>query len=175
MWRFRISTNDEHLKRADIIPQKILTLPQLLQRIAQWKVLEKTVVFTNGVFDILHAGHIFSLSQAAKEGDYLIVGINSDDSVKRLKGPARPVNQQDSRALVIASLLMVDAAIIFEEDTPLQLINSIKPDVLVKGGDYTIDQIVGAREVIANGGRVVINPIIEGFSTSRIIEKLKST
>ena len=175
MWRFRISTNDEHLKRADIIPQKILTLPQLLQRIAQWKVLEKTVVFTNGVFDILHAGHIFSLSQAAKEGDYLIVGINSDDSVKRLKGPARPVNQQDSRALVIASLLMVDAAIIFEEDTPLQLINSIEPDVLVKGGDYTIEQIVGAKEVIVKGGRVVINPVIEGFSTSSIIEKLKST
>jgi D-beta-D-heptose 7-phosphate kinase/D-beta-D-heptose 1-phosphate adenosyltransferase len=147
----------------------------LLQRIAQWKVLEKTVVFTNGVFDILHAGHIFSLSQAAKEGDYLIVGINSDDSVKRLKGPARPVNQQDSRALVIASLLMVDAAIIFEEDTPLQLINSIEPDVLVKGGDYTIEQIVGAKEVIVKGGRVVINPVIEGFSTSSIIEKLKST
>jgi len=147
----------------------------LLQRIAQWKVLEKTVVFTNGVFDLLHPGHIFSLSQAAKEGDYLVVGINSDDSVKRLKGSARPVSQQDSRALVIASLLMVDATVIFEEDTPLQLINSIKPDVLVKGGDYTIEQIVGAKEVIANGGRVVINPIIEGFSTSRIIEKLKST
>jgi len=175
LWRFRISINEGFLKRADIIPQKILTLPQLLQRIAQWKVLEKTVVFTNGVFDLLHPGHIFSLSQAAKEGDYLVVGINSDDSVKRLKGSARPVSQQDSRALVIASLLMVDATVIFEEDTPLQLINSIKPDVLVKGGDYTIEQIVGAKEVIANGGRVVINPIIEGFSTSRIIEKLKST
>jgi len=137
--------------------------------------LEKTVVFTNGEFDLLHPGHIFSLSQAAKEGDYLVVAINSDDSVKRLKGSARPVSQQDSRALVVASLLMVDATVIFEEDTPLQLINSIKPDVLVKGGDYTIDQIVGAREVIANGGRVVINPIIEGFSTSRIIEKLKSS
>jgi D-beta-D-heptose 7-phosphate kinase/D-beta-D-heptose 1-phosphate adenosyltransferase len=137
--------------------------------------LEKTVVFTNGVFDILHPGHIFSLSQAAKEGDYLVVAINSDDSVKRLKGNARPVNQQDTRALVVASLLMVDATVIFEDDTPLQLINSIKPDVLVKGGDYTIEQIVGAKEVIANGGRVVINPLIEGFSTSSIIEKLKST
>jgi D-beta-D-heptose 7-phosphate kinase/D-beta-D-heptose 1-phosphate adenosyltransferase len=137
--------------------------------------LEKTVVFTNGVFDILHPGHIFSLSQAAKEGDYLVVAINSDDSVKRLKGNARPVNQQDSRALVVASLLMVDATVIFEDDTPLQLINSIKPDVLVKGGDYAVEQIVGAKEVIANGGRVVINPLIEGFSTSSIIEKLKST
>jgi D-beta-D-heptose 7-phosphate kinase/D-beta-D-heptose 1-phosphate adenosyltransferase len=175
LWQFHISTNEESLKRADIIPQKILTLPQLLQRIAQWRVLEKTVVFTNGVFDILHPGHIFSLSQAAKEGDYLVVAINSDDSVKRLKGNARPVNQQDSRALVVASLLMVDATVIFEDDTPLQLINSIKPDVLVKGGDYTVEQIVGAKEVIANGGRVVINPLIEGFSTSSIIEKLKST
>ena len=132
-------------------------------------------MFTNGVFDILHPGHIFSLSQAAKEGDYLIVAVNSDDSVKRLKGTARPINQQDSRALVVASLLMVDATVIFEDDTPLQLINSIKPDVLVKGGDYTIEQIVGAKEVIANGGSVVINPLIEGFSTSSIIKKLKGT
>ena len=147
----------------------------MLQKIAQWKVLEKTVAFTNGVFDILHPGHIFSLSQAAKEADYLIVGINSDDSVKRLKGKERPINHQDSRSLILASLLIVDAVIIFEEETPLELINAIKPDVLVKGGDYTIEQIVGAKEVIANGGRVVINPLIEGYSTTGIIEKLKNT
>jgi rfaE bifunctional protein nucleotidyltransferase chain/domain len=147
----------------------------VLQKIAQWKVLEKTVAFTNGVFDILHPGHIFSLSQAAKEADYLIVGINSDDSVKRLKGKERPINHQDSRSLILASLLIVDAVIIFEEETPLELINAIKPDVLVKGGDYTIEQIVGAKEVIANGGRVVINPLIEGYSTTGIIEKLKNT
>jgi len=126
------------------------------------------------VFDILHPGHIFSLSQAAKEADFLIVGINSDNSVKRLKGKGRPVNNQDSRALLLASLLMVDAVVIFEEDTPLELINSIKPDVLVKGGDYTIDQIVGAREVNLNGGRVVINPLIEGYSTTTLIDKLKT-
>lgn len=135
--------------------------------------LEKTIAFTNGVFDIVHPGHIFSLSQAAKEADYLIVGVNSDASVKRLKGNERPVNNQDARALILASLIMVDAVIIFEEDTPLALINSVKPDVLVKGGDYAIEQIVGAKEVIANNGRVVINPIIEGFSTSAIIEKAK--
>jgi D-beta-D-heptose 7-phosphate kinase/D-beta-D-heptose 1-phosphate adenosyltransferase len=146
----------------------------LLQRIAQWKVLEKCIAFTNGVFDILHPGHIFSLSQAAKEADYLIVGVNADDSVKRLKGNNRPINNQDSRALILASLLMVDAVIIFEEDTPLELIKAIKPDVLVKGGDYTIEQIVGANEVIVNGGRVVINPIVEGFSTSGVIEKMRS-
>ena len=134
----------------------------------------KSIVFTNGVFDILHAGHIFSLSQAAKEADFLIIGVNSDDSVKRLKGEQRPLNNQDSRALLLASLLMVDAVVIFEEDTPLELINSIKPDVLVKGGDYTIEQIVGAKEVISNGGRVVINPVTEGYSTTTLIDKLKT-
>jgi len=135
--------------------------------------LGRSIVFTNGVFDILHPGHIFSLSQAAKEADLLIVGLNSDHSVKRLKGQQRPVNNQDSRALLLASLLMVDAVVIFEEDTPLELMNSIRPDVLVKGGDYTIETIVGAKEVIANGGRVVINPVIEGYSTTNIIDKLK--
>ena len=134
----------------------------------------RSIVFTNGVFDILHPGHIFSLSQAAKEADFLIVGLNSDESVKRLKGKQRPINHQDSRALILASLLMVDVVVIFEEDTPLQLINTIKPDVLVKGGDYTIEQIVGAKEVIEQGGRVVINPLVDGYSTTTIIEKLKT-
>ena len=134
----------------------------------------RSIVFTNGVFDILHPGHIFSLSQAAKEADFLIVGLNSDESVKRLKGKQRPINHQDSRALILASLLMVDVVVIFEEDTPLQLINTIKPDVLVKGGDYAIEQIVGAKEVIEQGGRVVINPLVDGYSTTTIIEKLKN-
>jgi len=126
------------------------------------------------VFDILHPGHIFSLSQAAREADFLIVGVNSDDSVKRIKGKTRPVNNQDSRALLLASLLMVDAVVIFEEDTPLELINSIKPDVLVKGGDYTMEEIVGAKEVKLNGGRVVINSLIDGYSTTAMIDKLKT-
>jgi len=134
----------------------------------------RSIVFTNGVFDILHPGHIFSLSQAAKEADFLIVGLNSDESVKRLKGQQRPINHQDSRALLLASLLMVDVVVIFEEDTPLQLINTIKPDVLVKGGDYAIEEIVGAKEVIEQGGRVVINPLVDGYSTTTIIEKLKT-
>jgi D-beta-D-heptose 7-phosphate kinase/D-beta-D-heptose 1-phosphate adenosyltransferase len=137
-------------------------------------VLIKTTAFTNGVFDILHPGHIFSLSQAGKEADYLIVGVNSDASVKRLKGNNRPVNNQETRTLILASLLMVDAVVVFEEDTPLELITAIQPDVLVKGGDYTIEQIVGAKEVIKTGGRVVINPIVEGYSTSSIIEKSKA-
>ena len=145
-----------------------------MQTIAQWKVLENTIAFTNGVFDILHPGHIFSLSQAAKEADFLIVGLNSDDSTKRLKGRDRPINNQESRSLVLAALLMVDAVVIFDEDTPLQLINAVRPDVLVKGGDYTIEQIVGATEVISNGGRVVINPIVEGYSTTETIKRLRT-
>jgi D-glycero-beta-D-manno-heptose 1-phosphate adenylyltransferase len=139
-----------------------------------WRFLGNTIAFTNGVFDILHPGHIFSLSQAAKEADILVVGLNADDSVKRLKGNDRPLNNQETRALILASLLMVDAVVLFEEDTPLELITAIKPDVLVKGGDYTIEQIVGAKETIQNGGRVVINPIVEGFSTTAMIKKIKT-
>lgn len=135
--------------------------------------LSNTIAFTNGVFDILHRGHIFSLSQAAAEADYLIVGLNSDVSVKRLKGESRPVNNEESRALALAALLMVDAVVIFGEDTPLELIKAILPDVLVKGGDYTVEQIAGAKEVMANGGRVVINPLLGDFSTTRIIEQAK--
>jgi D-glycero-beta-D-manno-heptose 1-phosphate adenylyltransferase len=144
---------------------------ELVQRVAQWKFMGKTVAFTNGVFDILHQGHIFSLSHAASEGDMLVVGLNADASVKRLKGETRPINDEQSRALVLASLLMVDAVVLFEEDTPLELITSILPDVLVKGGDYTVEQVAGSKEVIANGGKVVINPILEGFSTTNIIKK----
>ena len=150
-------------------------LSEIVQKAAQWRVAEKRIAFTNGVFDILHEGHIFSLSQAAALADYLIVGSNSDASVKRLKGKDRPVYNQESRALILASLVVVDAVVLFEEDTPLQLITSIMPDVLVKGGDYTIEQIVGAREVIANGGNVIINPVMEGFSTTAVIAQIRKT
>lgn len=154
------------------ISEKIFTLPKLIETVNDWKKQEKKIVFTNGVFDLLHKGHIFSLSQAAKEGDKLIVGLNADNSVKRLKGDSRPINDQDARALLIASLVMVDAVVIFEEDTPLKLISAILPDVLVKGGDYTIDEIAGAKEVITNGGKVIINPILDGFSTTSIINAI---
>ncbi|MEO7982922.1 MAG: D-glycero-beta-D-manno-heptose 1-phosphate adenylyltransferase [Bacteroidota bacterium] len=163
------------MKRSDLIPIKIFTVSQFLQQLAQWRVHKTSIAFTNGVFDILHPGHIFSLSQAAREADYLVVGVNADASVKRLKGDSRPVNNQDSRALLLASLLVVDAVILFEEDTPLELIRAVMPDVLVKGGDYTVEQIAGAKEVMAGGGRVVINPILEGFSTSQIIEQVKKS
>lgn len=160
------------MRKADIIESKIFTLPELIKRIAQWHVLGKTVAFTNGVFDIMHRGHIASLSQAAKEADYLVVGLNSDASTKRLKGDSRPVNDEQARCIVMASLLMVDAVVLFEEDTPLELIKAVMPDVLVKGGDYTEEQIVGAKEVKANGGKVIINPIIEGYSTTGLIGKI---
>lgn len=155
------------------IEKKILTIESAKALISAWKVSGKTVAFTNGCFDILHPGHLFSIGQAAKEADYLIVGLNSDASIKRLKGPDRPINSTESRALVIANLVLVDAVVVFEEDTPHALITALLPDVLVKGGDYTIDTIVGAKEVIAHGGKVIINPIVEGFSTTNIIEKIK--
>jgi len=146
-----------------------------MHQVRRWRLHNKKIVFTNGVFDILHEGHIASLSEAASFGHVLIVGVNTDASVKRLKGESRPVNNENSRALLLASLLMTDAVILFEEDTPLNLIATILPDVLVKGGDYTIDQIVGAKEVMANGGEVKIVPILEGFSTTSIIQRMKDT
>jgi D-glycero-beta-D-manno-heptose 1-phosphate adenylyltransferase len=162
------------MRKAEIITTRICTWNEALHRLGQWRVTGKTVSFTNGVFDILHRGHIFSLSQAAAEADFLVVGLNSDASTKRLKGDSRPVNDEQSRALVLASLLMVDMVVIFEEDTPLNLITTLQPDVLVKGGDYTLEQIVGAKEVMAAGGKVIINPIVEGFSTTGIIQKMSS-
>jgi len=155
------------------IQKKIMTVDEAKAMIFAGKVIGKTFAFTNGCFDILHPGHIYSLAQTAKEADYLIVGLNSDASVKRLKGPGRPINDTESRAIILANLVLVDAVVVFEEDTPLELISTLLPDVLVKGGDYTIDTIVGAKEVIAHGGKVIINPIVEGFSTTHIIEKIK--
>lgn len=145
---------------------------ELAAQIIRWRLNSKTIAFTNGVFDILHEGHIAVLAKAASFADILIVGINSDASVKKLKGESRPVNEQQSRALLLAALIMVDAVVIFEGETPLELIEKIKPDVLVKGGDYTIDTIVGSKEVFANGGRVEIIPLEEGFSTTGIIKKI---
>lgn len=162
------------MKSVQSIPSKIYDLPQLLQEVKRWRVKNKKVVFTNGVFDILHEGHIASLSQAATHGDVLVIGLNSDASVKRLKGDSRPVNTQAARALILASLVMTDAVVIFDEDTPLNLIKAIMPEVLVKGGDYTVEQIAGAKEVIANGGQVILADMVEGISTTAIIEKMKT-
>ncbi len=154
--------------------QKILSQEEIKRQVHRWRLLGKKIAFTNGVFDLIHEGHIESLSEASVFADILIVGLNSDTSVKRLKGESRPVNAEESRAIVLASVLMVDAVVIFEEDTPLDLIKTIMPDVLVKGGDYTVEQIAGAKEVLANGGEVKIVPIKEGFSTTSIIERMKT-
>ncbi len=162
------------MRQIDAIDKKIYSLAQLASVVATYKTIGKTIAFTNGCFDILHEGHIFSLSQAAKEADYLVVGVNSDASVKRLKGTLRPVNNQDARSLLLASLLIVDAVVVFDEDTPLRVIETLLPNVLVKGGDYTIEQIVGAKEVIANGGKVIINSLIPNRSTTGIIDKIRS-
>lgn len=136
---------------------------------------KKTVVFTNGCFDILHAGHVQYLKTARELGDELIVGLNSDDSVRRLKGEGRPVNCQEDRAEILRSLSFVDRVEIFDEDTPLELIKKVKPDVLVKGGDYTANEVVGRDVVEANGGKVVILPFLDGKSTTSIIDKIRST
>lgn len=161
------------MRNTAAIARKIVLADEALRTVKQWRNMGKKFAFTNGCFDILHEGHIASLSQAAQAADFLIVGLNADASVKRLKGSHRPVNNEQARALVLASLLIVDLVVLFAEDTPLELIQTLLPDVLVKGGDYTVDAIAGAKEVIANGGKVVITPLVEGYSTSAIIEKIK--
>ena len=162
------------MKNINAVEQKIISFDKIQNWVNAKRATAKTIAFTNGCFDILHEGHIYSLSRAAKEADCLIVGVNADASVRKIKGTHRPINNQHSRSLILASLLITDAIVIFEEDTPLQLIQRIMPDVLIKGGDYTIETIVGAKEIIANGGRVVINPLVENFSTTGIIAKIKS-
>lgn len=160
------------MKAVQFIETKILDTAALQAQLLRWRLQSKTIAFTNGCFDIMHAGHIHSLSQAATFADVLIVGLNSDASTRGLKGEGRPINKEQDRALLLASLVMVDAVVLFDEPTPLQLIQSIMPDVLVKGGDYTVDTIVGAKEVIANGGRVEIIPLIPGLSTTGLAEKI---
>ena len=132
------------------------------------------IVFTNGCFDVLHFGHVHYLLEAKKLGDVLVVGLNSDDSVRRLKGPSRPINGEKERAFVLAALSFVDYVVLFDEDTPENLIKTVRPDVLVKGGDYALDQIVGADFVRQNGGTVTTIPFVEGYSSTQIIEQLKT-
>lgn len=143
---------------------------------ARWRRTQGgTVVFTNGVFDLLHPGHIDVLTGARAQGDRLIVGVNSDASVRRLgKGPDRPVRSEAERAYVLAGLAAIDAVVVFDEDTPLELVSAIEPDVIVKGGDYAPDTVVGADVVRARGGRVVIIPLTPGQSTTSIIQRLRA-
>jgi len=152
---------------------KIQPLASLQTLRAQWKNEGKKVVFTNGVFDLLHLGHVTYLAKAADLGDKLIIGLNADSSVKRIKGEGRPINDQNNRAALLASLFFVDAVVLFEEDTPHTLITTLMPDVLVKGADYTIENIVGAKEVMANGGEVKTITFVNGYSSTSIINKIK--
>ncbi len=161
------------MKASNRIPGKVVDPGELTRMVRRWHLLSKTVVFTNGCFDILHQGHLEVLSRAAELGDVLVIGVNSDASVQRLKGPERPVNDEHFRSLMLASLSIVDAVCVFTEDTPLELISMVLPDVLVKGGDYQPEQIVGADVVRENGGRVVTIPLVEGYSTSNIIRKIR--
>ncbi len=156
------------MKTAD----KILTKEQVSGILPEWK-NDGKVVFTNGCFDILHLGHVDYLEKARNLGQKLIVGLNTDASVQRLKGITRPITDEKSRARVMASLEFVDAVILFDEDTPLELINYLKPDILVKGNDYTVDTIVGAEVVLKNGGSVETVALVNGYSTSNVIEKIK--
>jgi D-beta-D-heptose 7-phosphate kinase/D-beta-D-heptose 1-phosphate adenosyltransferase len=151
--------------------EKVLTLDSLKVRVGAWRSAGQTTVFTNGCFDLLHIGHITLLEDARREGDRLVVAINSDESVRDLKGPTRPIVREQERARILAALAVVDAVIIFDEPTPLQLIESLQPEVIVKGGDYREDTIVGAREVRSWGGRVKIVPTVEGFSTTGLIAR----
>jgi D-beta-D-heptose 7-phosphate kinase / D-beta-D-heptose 1-phosphate adenosyltransferase len=148
-----------------------LPVDRLKTRVSAWRSNGESIVFTNGCFDLLHIGHITLLESARNQGDRLIVGINSDASVSNLKGPTRPMVGQRERAYVLAALAAVDAVVIFDTPTPLELIEALRPDVIVKGGDYNEDTVVGAKEVRSWGGRVKIVPTVEGFSTTKLIEK----
>lgn len=151
--------------------EKVLTLEHLKVRAAAWRSAGERIVFTNGCFDLLHIGHITLLEDARREGDRLVVGINSDASVRGLKGPTRPIVGERERGRILAALAAVDAVIVFDEPTPLELIVALRPDVIVKGGDYSEETVVGAKEVRSWGGTVKIVPTVEGFSTTKLIAK----
>jgi D-beta-D-heptose 7-phosphate kinase/D-beta-D-heptose 1-phosphate adenosyltransferase len=152
--------------------EKILDLDHARTRVAEWRASGETIVFTNGCFDLLHVGHITLLEDCRRFGSKLVLGLNTDASICRLKGPSRPIVGERERARVMAALAAVDAVVLFEEDTPLELIRALQPNVLVKGGDYTVETVVGHEDVLAAGGRVEIVPTVEGFSTTNIVKKL---
>ena len=158
------------MKHLEKIYDKILNKESLEEKLNLWRKEGKTIVFSNGCFDILHRGHVEYLSKAADLGDILIIGLNTDASVKRIKGPSRPVNDEKARAVVLAALEFVDAIMFFEEDTPYNLIKNVQPDVLVKGKDYKAEDIVGYDLVTNKGGKVETIELVEGFSTTNILK-----
>ena len=160
------------MKHLEKIYDKILDDKSLDKKLNLWREEGKSIVFSNGCFDILHRGHVEYLSKAADLGDILIIGLNTDDSVRRLKGPSRPVNDEKARAILLAALEFVDAIMFFEEDTPYNLIKRVQPDVLVKGKDYKAEDIVGYDIVTAKGGKVETIELVDGFSTTSILERI---
>ncbi|MBN1340620.1 MAG: D-glycero-beta-D-manno-heptose 1-phosphate adenylyltransferase [Bacteroidales bacterium] len=160
------------MTKLQVIESKILNGERLSGQIAIWRFRKKKVVFTNGCFDLLHLGHIDYLTKAAELGDVLILGLNTDNSVRRLKGNSRPISGEKSRSMVLAALHFVDAVVLFDEDTPAELIRKVQPDVLVKGGDYVREEVAGYETVMAKGGEVVILDLVPGYSTSAIEEKI---
>lgn len=163
------------MSRLENIKSKIYTTVQIKAVLNIWRLLGKKVVFTNGCFDLLHLGHIDYLSKAADMGDKLVIGLNSDASASELKGPGRPITDQLSRSLMLASFSFVDAVVIFDEPTPLHLIELVRPDILVKGADYSIEQIVGADMVLQYGGEVKTIEYLSGYSTTLIEKKIRSS
>lgn len=161
------------MTQLDIIKSKILNYENLNIHLNVWRFKGQKIVFTNGCFDVLHHGHIIYLSRAKDLGHKLIIGLNSDPSVTRLKGEGRPVNHQDSRAISLAALRFIDAVILFDEDTPYELIKRVQPDILVKGSDYAPEDIVGGDIVLEKGGEIHTIDFVEGYSTTNIINKLK--
>ena len=161
------------MKYPDIIKSKIFSKESLKYQLSIWKFQNKKLVFTNGCFDILHLGHIDYLSKAKSFGDKLIIGLNTDISVRKIKGKNRPFTDENSRATILASLLFVDAVILFDEETPYDLIKFVQPDVLIKGGDYKVEDIVGYDIVKDSGGKIETLDLLEGYSTSLIEEKIK--
>ena len=157
------------------IYNKIHNLKGLKIQMERWKQAGNEVVFTNGCFDIIHKGHIEVLARSADLGDKLIIGLNSDKSIQKLKGKDRPIIDEQSRAILLSALSFVDAIILFSEDTPLKLISTLLPDVLAKGGDYKIETIVGYEIVQQNGGKIELVPFLDGFSSSKIIDKIKNS
>jgi len=162
------------MSKLQLIENKILTIDKLTPLLNIWRFQDKKIVFTNGCFDLLHLGHIDYLSKAADMGNKLIVGLNSDSSSSLLKGAGRPITDQTSRSHILASLFFVSAVVLFDQETPYELISAVKPDILVKGADYSIDQIVGADLVLENGGEVKTLDYIEGYSTTAIENKIRN-
>lgn len=160
-------------KALEKINDKIFGLEFLMRNIDQWKNENKKIVFTNGCFDLIHLGHIELLARSSDLGDILIIGVNSDSSIQKLKGENRPIIEEDSRVKQLAALEFVDAVVLFNEDTPQKLIEKIKPDVITKGGDYKAENVVGNEIVTQQNGQVVIIPLTQGYSTTSILKKIK--